>query len=263
MKQIKAIFTGLLAIVGLSASPTRAAVIQTESFETEGEGTRYTSNIEFKDLAANSFFLRSNNAQTSGQNIPNGIFAGSQDRRYNVVGGPFTGLDGTWAWAADNVDGSDGAKPIPASVTLNTVNVSLYTNLVFTGLFGAVLADADDFMRLSYSLNGGAYVKGLYFAATNATGNSQGFALDTNNDTVGDPGVGDVNLLGVALKQFSFSIPNANTVQIKVEVSANSSNDEFGFDFFQITGTSLIPEPTIVTLLGVGLTILWYRRTRN
>lgn len=263
MKAIKAYIAAIL-LAGTCAVPSsHAAEIWSESFETDGEGVRYTSNIEFKDLSANAFFLRSNNSQSSGQTIPNGGFAGSQDRRYGVGGGPFTGLDGTWVWAADNVDGTNSAKPLPASVTLNTVNVSLHTNLVFSGLFGAVLADDDDFMRLSYSLNGGGFVQALYFAATNATGNSQGFALDTNNDGVGDPGISNTNMLSVSLKAFSFSIPNTNTVQIKIEVSANSSNDEFGFDFFRITGDALIPEPSTAAFLFFGLSMLGWRIKRK
>jgi len=247
----------------MSASQLQAAVLMSESFETDGEVTSYTSNTEFKDIAGTSYFMRSNNAQSSGQAIPNGSFAASQDRRYGLDGttAPYTGLDGTWAWVADNVDGSAGSFPMPASVTFNTVDATGYTSLQFSGLFGAILADNDDFLRVSYSLDNGPFTTGLYFAAPLGTGNAQNIYLDTDNNSLGD--VSAANLLEKELKAFSFLLPDALSVQIRVEVSANAANDEFAFDLFQLTGdlapqATPAPEPSMAVLLAVG--VLFLRR---
>jgi hypothetical protein len=147
----------------------------------------------------------------------------------------------------------------PFTTTLNGHEV---IDLEFTGLFGAVLADVGDYLRVSYRLDGGAWVTGLNFTVTNSVGNGLAVAWDTDNNGVGDPGVGNTNLLGKALKPFSFTIPNANTVQIRVEMAANAANDEFGFDHFQITGV-VVPEPSTMLLVLNGAALVWFRKRRD
>lgn len=261
MKPINIHLAGGMIVALLTAATSPAAEIWSESFETDGEGTRYTSATEFKDVSGTGYFMRSNNSQTSGQPIPNGLFAASQDRRYGLNtgsgAGPYNGMDGTWTWVGESVDGDgSGPYPIPASVTFNTLATTGYTNLQFSGLFGATLADAGDFMRVSYSTNGGPFVTALYFAPP-TTGNGQLIYLDTDNDSLGN--VSAANLLDKPLKSFSVSIPDASTVQIRVEVRADAANDEFAFDYFRLTGDSLIPEPSTAAFLFFGLSILGWR----
>jgi hypothetical protein len=203
--------------------------------------------------------MRSDNLQSSGQPIPAGIFAGSQDRRYGITGGPYTGFEGSFLWVAEGVDGSDNSRSNPAVVTLTSLATPGYSGLVFTGLFGGTLADTTDYMRVSYSPDGGAFVEALDFVTT-ATGNGMAIALDTDNDGRGDAGAGDGNVLGVALKPFSFALPPAASLRLRVEIFSDG-NDEFAFDDFQITG--LIPEPTTGALALAGLALAWPIKRRR
>jgi len=258
---------GLVCSLLLPGLSEAATVLLSESFETPGEGTRWTSSGEFRE-SVQTYFMRTNGQQTSGQNLPPTFT--SEDRRYSINLAPatYTGMDGSFVWAAENVDGGSGNNANPATVTLNAVNITGYTNLAFTGLFGGTAADTNDYLRVSYSLDGSPTFTPALFFATTTTGTSQTLALDTDNNGRGDAGLGDVNVLGSALKEFGFAIPDAATVTLRVEVFADASADEFAFDFFQLSGDLLpapqpAPEPATLALIGLAAVGLCRRRCRR
>ena len=255
-------FMILCLIVWVSPQISWAATLFTESFETEGAGTRWTTTGEFRG-GTQDYFMRTNNLQNSGQDVPPSFI--DDDRRYAINGATanYTGFDGSFVWAAEDVDDSGNSNP--AVVTLNPVNVAGYTNLTFSGLFGGTFADTNDSLRVSYALDGSpTFTDALYFA-TITTGNTVEIALDTDSNGRGDAGVGNENVLGSAMKEFSFLIPNASTVSLRVQVFADASADEFAFDFFQIQGDLIpaIPEPGTGILMGIGLVGLIVRRRKR
>jgi len=68
-----------------------SAQIWSESFETDGEGVAYTSSNTFNDGVNDHF------ARTDGANI-------------GIIGGAYTGADGTFFWAGEDLD-DNGRRP--------------------------------------------------------------------------------------------------------------------------------------------------------
>ena len=120
----------------------------------------------------------------------------------------------------------------------------------FTGLFAAGNMsgpnaasgyDIDDYILVEYSVDDGPFVGGLRFGFVVAqpqiiqelhgTGFDEPLAHDTNFD-----GNGDGEVLHSLLTPFSFDLPNASTVVLKITVSMTQGSEEVAFDGFRLTG---------------------------
>ncbi|MCP4535660.1 MAG: ExeM/NucH family extracellular endonuclease [Chloroflexi bacterium] len=218
----------LLALLAISASTVIAdgPTIYQESFETDGEGTRYTTSYTFNDGTSDHY------QRTDGSDISN-------------VSGPYSSYDGTYFWAAEDVDDAGGDGLITKTLTLNAVDISGYTNIQFKGLFGAgnenapgsSAYDAADEFKVEYSVDGGAFQNGVWFSYENwGDATNEPIGLDANFDGVAD--VNGVNRLGTALQEFGFSIPAGDSVVIRITVSMSSGSEEIAFDNFLIEGKS-------------------------
>lgn len=90
-----------------------------EDFETDGNGTRYATNVaEFSD-GSGDFFIRTDETNVGGF--------------YDV-----NGQSGDFYFAAMDLDGEGG--PTDVSLTFNDIDITGVTNLGFSGLF----AEDDD-----------------------------------------------------------------------------------------------------------------------
>lgn len=229
----------MLTLFWASATSLAAQdVIWQESFETDGEGSRYTTSSTFYD-GSNDYFKI-----TDGSDI-------------SITGSAYTDYDGFYFWAGEDLDdlgdpANDGFAT--KSIYFDIVNISSYTSLTFSGLFaaghnggvGASAYDDEDSVVVYYSIDGGNnFLQGLKFASTGDQSNEP-LAWDTDFD-----GIGDSTVLSPALTKFSFSIPDADSVIIKISVSMNAGSEEFAFDHFQISGThnGADPLPTKASFL--------------
>ncbi|MHC4113654.1 MAG: L-type lectin family protein, partial [Planctomycetota bacterium] len=78
-----------------------------------------------------------------------------------------------------------------------------------------------------YQVNGGGFQNGVWFTA-NANAH---LALDTNFD-----GAGDGAELTASFLPYSFSIPDGDTLDLRIEVKADSTSEEVAFDSLMVIG---------------------------
>ena len=253
----------LLLLLLLPAWGARAqTTLAQESFETNGEGVRYTSN---------SFDLRTSTASVAGAfpyftraltnpfvNPLNTAYYSFGTNAYPVTIGNVTG---SVFWAAEAVE-STATNPAatdrpPGVVTLNAINASNYNSLTMT----VALADArgpssptitqgglnpqnetNDFIRLQYSVDGGASYNTIgQFVGNNSTGTGQGFMQrDVNLDgviTSADGAQSATNTLDINLRDFSFSIPGSSSaLLVRVQIDQRGASEELAFDNIRVTG---------------------------
>ncbi|MEB3219001.1 MAG: ExeM/NucH family extracellular endonuclease, partial [Nostocales cyanobacterium 94392] len=208
-----------------------STTIWQESFETDGQGTRYTASNTFND-GSNDHFQR-----TDGSNISN-------------ISNPYSNYNGTFFWAGEDLDDNGGDGLANKTITFQAVNTSSFSNLEFKGLFGvgnekgagSSAYDATDFAKVFYSIDGGTnFTEALRFSYVNSgDAFNEPLAQDTNFD-----GNGDGTVLTTAMQEFSFNIPNASNVTIKIEARFDAGDEEFGFDNFQLAGDAITTTPIV------------------
>ena len=185
---------------------TTQAIPFTESFETDGRGTRYALDGRFT-AAVDALFDR---AQPAG----------------------LTNLDGTFA-----IVGEDTATS-PASVkavgfVLNAAGLNTVHASVRLGAVGGDIYDDGDFLAVEASPGGlaGPWQTVGVFRSTVPFGGS--LALDTNGD-----GRGDGLRLSAALRDVVFSLPSAATLGLRIRGTTNTSGERFIIDRVSVTGSA-------------------------
>jgi len=152
-------------------STASADTIWTETFETDGQGTRYSSTTEFLD-STEDYYGRFSNSNT--------------DRSYTSVEGDY------WWGGQDQDDAGIGPGFDACTNTFTGINISGFSNLVFKGLFaeqrpeasGADDIDSTDYIHVQYQLDSGGWQNLLWFESI-ASLNTP-FQIDTNFDGTGD-----------------------------------------------------------------------------
>ncbi len=266
------------ANASLASFQVLAGKLLNEGFETDGEGTRYTTN----GGTANHFF----NPGSSTDYFTRVVDTGSGPSPAILLdadpaGTNYSSFAGTGYFAAENVD--FGSRPAFRVVDFTPIDTSSFTGLGFMGLFGAgdtdsnPAYDSDHFLAVLYSTDGGTtYLPGLVFRAnvTSSDATNGAFAevntvtpsgsngintladlgaqlsagsivLSTGNSDVfsyiaADSGSNAAigTALGPALQSFTFSIPDASEVRLRLVLQADDTNVEMAFDNLMLTGTS-------------------------
>ncbi len=193
----------------------------TESFETDGEGTRYVSN-PFQ--VSCDFFLRDDNTFSCLTNNP-------------------TGLDGSYYWTGEDTD--TGADPT-GILTLNPLVVTGFTLdidvLLGIGRPNDFRFEPDDELLFQYNMDGGGWVTFAAFYGSNdglpaSTGN---LVQDTDLDGVYNVGAPEIH--DFAMQNFNFTIPaTGNSVQVRFIMGQNGGTEETIIDNIRINGTTVLP----------------------
>ncbi|MEM7213721.1 MAG: hypothetical protein AAF479_17875, partial [Pseudomonadota bacterium] len=201
-----------------------------ESFETDGNGTRYTLSMpeftgDFSTFGAGDYFTRSDDITP-------------------VLHGGYLSPDGDFFFAANDTNGNSGGQD-SEFVLIEDIDISGFTNLSFSGLFaeqnqsnrgnGGADWDANTLVFVEVSIDGGAFVKVLQFAAT---GTNTPVQVDTDLDGVGDgPFLGAVAGLSV-LEEHTASIAGTGSLlDLRVTFENLQADDEdMGIDRLQING---------------------------
>jgi hypothetical protein len=180
----------------------------------------------------------------------------------------FTGKQGTFYWAGEDhnapgtgftASGAQGAaanSPLnELSITWTNINITNKTGLIFKGLFaanstnepwdnifscaGGVGTTNTDYIIVQYRINSGTWTDLLrFYTKGNSTGTNFKYLYeDTNNDACGD-GTELTNVFG----EFVKSIPGTGTtLDLRVNVFSEGSNEEWGVDNFRLFYTSALP----------------------
>ena len=188
-----------------------------EGFETDGNGTRYSSSVpEFSD-GSNDFFTR-----TDGGNISGGYDVGTPE--------------GSFFFAAQDIDG-EGASA-QQSIEWTGIDITGASNLSLSGLFAEddngsnQNWDAADLVFVEVSLDGGPFEKILQFANDGSTFNGEP-SRDSDFDGVGD----GVEVLTDAFAEFVAAIPGTgSTLDLRITCILNSGDEDIAFDALKIAG---------------------------
>jgi hypothetical protein len=222
---------GVVTVSAPSVAPGQ--VLLDESFETNGQGTRYTASQPFN--AQGNYWDRGELSD------------------FDLLV-PYTSSDGSFFWAAEDVDSQmpGGNGNAIQSIGFNTIDISGATGLEFSGLFACAANDffgpgfpfheVDDGITVMYSINGGAFIDALCFSR-DAVSNLR---HDTGCDGIGDGDLLTADFFGAG-NPYGFAIPTGTTLDLRIEVKADDSSEEIAFDSFRV-----VPEPGGPASLACG-----------
>lgn len=223
----------LLFTILISSASFGQTTVFTESFETDGNGTRYTtSQVEFSDFSPPSsgggdIFGRTNLNNTSEDvaDLAVGTF-------YSV-----SSTDGDFCFAAMDLDaanasGSGGSSS--QTLTFTGIDISGNSNLTLAMLLaedddGSTNQDWDgsDGIIIEVQVDGGGYSPVLAFeSAISTNGEPQ---QDTDFD-----GVGDGIALTSMFQEFTASLTSGNTLDIRITFDFNSGDEDVAIDNIRV-----------------------------
>ncbi len=207
----------------------------TESFDTDGEGTRYFGN-QFANTAGEVGFFRATTAPAT--------FNGSR-----IGEGVFTGWSGSYWFGEGNDNRNNLIAPI-STLQLAPVNAGSRSTIKFTIALGASgnwlgYFNADnpgDRFELYYSINGANPVKfGAFYGVDGTAPARQDSDLDPLTPATGTQ-------LTPALQDFTFDLPASTAVGNLTFLLRQQARgqSEIAFDNIRITAAALV-SPTVTT----------------
>lgn len=141
--------------------------------------------------------------------------------------------------AGQDLDGE--GESLPITLTWSNLDIKWLTNLQFSGDFAEFFdspgdIDDDDFIKVSYSIDGGQEQNLLWFSGSDFSNNSGSFNGVLKQDTDFD-GIGDGQALNNAAQNFTTAITGTGSrLELKLEISLDSGDEDFALDNFLITG---------------------------
>ncbi len=198
-----------------------------ESFETDGNGTRYTLSpaTEYSDGDVD-YFTRTNGTTPA-------------------ISATFTGSpDGSFYFAAQDLDAEAGSIN-PSIITITGINISGESGLALT----VALAEDDasdtfedfdngnsgdnNYIWFEVQIDGGSYEKILAVESSAIIGGSNGVpAIDTNFD-----GLGDGTTITEAWTDFTASIAGTgSTLNLRITMNLDDGDEDIAIDNIRITG---------------------------
>jgi len=178
------------------------SVPYTESFETDGRGTRYA--------------------------VAGGFQNGSSIFARLATPAPVTVADGSFVFVVEDTD----FDPAPLEAVTVELNTQGYTNLkaqLLAGTVGTDFEQLNDLLTVEAQVDGGAWTSVGQFRATGSVNSPMALDVDLN-------GSGDTPQLGSALQNFSFNLPTATTLGVRVVAVTSSAGERIIFDNLRITG---------------------------
>jgi hypothetical protein len=269
----------LLLLLLLTGGARAQTLLKQESFETDGEGTRYTTN---------TFDYRNANIAPDGtatgytrywtRNCANPVL-----NPYNTVNASFGANafpitignpTGSCFWIGESVRGINataGSDTQPAAymeltptATTNYANLQVRVDLAQGTRVppnnGILQIENDDFIRIEYTFDTGAspnWVVIGQFVGDNATPATAGnWRQDVGRDgsSADDVALGSP-ILSQTLTTYTFPItPTGSTLRVRVVLDARGGNEELAFDNIRVLGTlSATAAPVLSNIEGTVL----------
>lgn len=255
------------AVASLALIPDAHAVdllIPDESFETDGNGSRYMSN-QHTDGVGDYF-----------QRFDIGSSAGAHPGQL----GGISGIDGTHAWFGEDVDSGDnpsggGATGFDGIVRLNDLTVTGNNNLEVAIAFAFPGDGFNDFeaadtieIQAAFDANSGGTANlaslgsGTYVTVGRFIGNDipgDGMVLDENLN--GEIDGGEITKFTTAMTDFTFTISGTgglpttgDNLSVQIVANINGGNEEFAFDHIRITGdTAATDSPVLASIEAAAI----------
>jgi hypothetical protein len=216
------IYLPLTILLLCGVSFTGSAQLLTESFETDGEGSRYTSN-PFQ--VACDFFLRDDNTVGCLTNNP-------------------TGLNGSFYWTGEDTDSNPDLtgtgiltlNPLAVTGFALDVDVLLGIGRPNDGRFEPL-----DELLFQYNMDGGGWITfGAFYGSNDGLPASTGnLVQDTDLDGFYNVGAPEIN--DFAMQNFNFTIPaTGNSVQVRFVMGQEAGTEEIMVDYIRINGTPVV-----------------------
>jgi hypothetical protein len=204
----------------------------------------------FEDAGAPSSGVRTPSVENSFSAPATRYFFRTTVAGIALQNGPYTNVQGSKIWAAEDIDaaltGTSFGQSANQNITWSGINIAGKSGISFKGLFAANNVGANwegtsfgvdqDFMIIEYRIDGGAWNKIIGFYC-NAVLNGS-LNLDTNNDLIGDG-----TALSAALTEFTANIPGTGSVlDIRFNCFANgATTEEIAIDNFRLLETTPLP----------------------
>ncbi|MFN8396251.1 MAG: HYR domain-containing protein [Bacteroidia bacterium] len=225
-----------LAIACLLGSNLSAQVsLYLETFETDGEGSRYTSNTYNLASPTCDFFQRET---ASPLNV---CFAAPL----------FTGFRGNFFWGSEDVRASPGTQPI-GTLTSSLINIAGYTSLqvsvyVATSGDNGLRWEIADVIEVQANINGAGFQTVGRFMG-NGTAPGTPLYLDANLNGTVDSGELTPIISVPTFTKYTFNIPSTgNNLQVRISMDQVGGSEEFGFDDIEVTGVAPSCTPPTIT----------------
>ncbi len=209
-----------------------AALPVCESFETNGEGTRYTSNTFDFRPGSTDFFVRSTLPVTG----------------HNTL---VTGLDGTFVWASEDAN-SNG---LPATLTLSPFIASGLNDFNIEVLLGVsnnesgLRFEDSDAILIQYNMDGGTWITVGAFYGDAPLGGQMRQDVDLNG--VADPAG---TALTSALTNFSFPFNGSGTnLNVRIVLDQTGGSEEIVFDNICVSGLPGQEAPVLANIMGTSI----------
>lgn len=218
--------SGML-IAGFALSPApRAAIIVSDSFETDGHGSRYTATGLFSD-GEDDYFVR-----TDGATGPTGLPT-------------YTNAHGDWFYAIEDSETTENTSSV-ARLDFTDLSITGVTQLQFAIDLAAGSTSAfdanEDFFRLEFQVDAGSWQPAIA-AFNDGTAKNTMLRIDTDFD-----GIGDGTTLSTTFQSISSAaIPVAgHSLNVRIDLWSVHGDEAIAFDNLRVTS---IPEPRLFTLL--------------
>jgi hypothetical protein len=237
------LFFLILLLVAIDFHSKAQTTLLQESFETDGEGTRYTSNTyEYcTSFTQPDYFLRTNTNPVSISGCTVGF------------GGSLSNLQGSYFWAGEDIQSNYPSAPpnrAAGDITFNSFSISGYSSLQVS-LYLATASnnnarwESADSINIKISIGGGSFFTVGRFMGDNAFGGN--LRIDSNLDGVIDGSDPSTICDTDVFTKYTFNIPNTgSSLQLKIDFDQFGGTEESAIDLIEIVGT-YTATPTIAT----------------
>lgn len=196
-------------------------VIHYESFETDGDGSRYTVTGGFTD-GIGDYFIRTNGVDV---NNPSGLPS-------------YTLSDDDFFFAGEDTKCSDNPNSDVSFVIISGIDITGATNITIAGLFASGAKekfDPKDYLHIYANIDAaGEILIGAFEADISSGFNTTFFGVDNDFDGIAD----GQDSLNTVFAEYSFALGSTgNSLDLRIEAYLTAGDEEIAFDSITVSGT--------------------------